>query len=559
MISILIVAAVVAAVVAGSSAWRDRRPSARGQEVRRFFLFLVLLVATLVTVSGAFGVLGRLLERPERVAGGSSDLALALAALLVGAPILAVLARTARRRIAADAEETESAGWSLFITVGSIVTLIAAMFGAYGFARFTLGVGDFDGYALAQGLTWGAAWAVLWRIDRRLAAPPRDGLRHLVGALIGLGVSATAIGGIVAAMFDRLLLVPDGALVVRDADALRSSFALLVVGGPVWFAYWVRTLGREHASFVWRLQTVLVGVAGGLVTWLVSASTLTYLGLVWWIGDPSSELARRHFEGAPSAAGALVAGLIVWWYHRALVASGDRRSDLGRVYVHVMCGGGLLAAAAGTTLLVVAAVDAATGATLVRGERGLNGLILATILLAVGGSVWWGFWRGERAVGDDPTRGGQVRRVYLVSVLGVTGLAALGSAIATLYQLLDDLLGSGVTSGTLRSMRYPLGILLSSAAAALYHVPFLRERAPTHSEQVRLGRVVLVGPADAELTRLVHELGARHVESWATDETGGFPHDEVLARLAQSGGGDVVVTLAEGTLRVRRATRGPRS
>lgn len=558
MISIIAFVAVIAAIVAGSRGLRNRpTPTSRGSAIRNFFHYLVLLVALLVTVSGAFGVLGRLLDRANRVAGDSSELALGLAALVVGAPILYLFARSTVRRLASEPDETETAGWTLFTTVGSIVTLIAAMVGAYGLVRWIAGVGTFDGFALAQALTWGTAWAALWRVDARYTAPPRDAFRHLVGSLIGLGVSVTAIGGIVAAVVEAIMFRSANAFVARDADELRTSLALLAVGAPVWVVYWATTLGRVRHSIVWRLQTVLVGVAGGVLTTLVSAATLAYLTLVWWFGTPTSELARRHFEGAPAVTGAVVAGLLVWWYHRGLVAeeTGGGRSELDRVYVHVMSAGGLLASAVGTTMLLVAAVDALTGTRIVRGDTGVNALILAAVSLAVGAPVWWGYWNAEQRRHLSGDQSGQVRRVYLVTVLGIAGLAAIGAAIATLYALLDDLLDGDLASATLRSMRYPLAILVTAGVVAVYHLPLARERHDAPPATRRLGHVLLIGMHDPVLVDGVRTLGARRVETWVTSDASPWPRAAVLDHLRTLDGGDAIVFMSNGVARVESARR----
>jgi hypothetical protein len=273
---------------------------------------------------------------------------------------------------------------------------------------------------------------------------------------------------------------------------------------------------------------------------------------VWIIGSPESDVARTHFEAFPEAIGGVVVGILAWWYHRSLLAAHrtESRTEINRVYEYIMSAGGLLAAAVGGVILLVAAVEAITGTRLIRGDTAINTLLLSIILLAIGIPVWSIYWRTTLHRTGIEDRGSVSRRVYLITLLGVGGLVALGTAIATVYLFLRDLIEGRLASSTLRSLRYPLAMLLTSGAVAGYHFTVFRAEHAGGTSPRRRRRIVVAGPANAALDSALRLLPDLDID-WTTTNDGVWPVDDVIAQIKDSRD-DLVVVLSRSGVSIGR-------
>lgn len=549
VVGFLVPFAVAALVVFVLRSARSRRASlTTGQQVRYFFHYAILSAALIVTAIGATGTLGRLFDRSSLVAADASQTALDLAMVLVGAPLTAVMAMTTRRRLAVDKGELASFGWALFVTVATVVPLVTSMFGGYRLLSFVFGVERYDGYAVSQTIVWLATWYVVRRVDRSTASG-EPGFRHTVCALIGLGVAAVGLAQVASAIAQQLIDLTASEQFVLVASRTERALALFVVGGLVWLVYWVREVDRRPESDSWRFIVVIFGVGGGLVAAIVSVATVTYLLAVWLVGSPGSATAREHFDAIPDSIGTAFAGMLTWWYHRTLliVRQSGRRTEIDRVYEYVMAAGGLVSTSVGAVLIVVGMVDAITGSRIIRGDTATNSLLLALILLAIGGPVWLSYWRGAARYcrdGEPDERTSVSRRVYVVTLLGVGGLVALGSAIASLYVVLRDLIDGRLGESTLRDVRYPVALLLVALGVAWEHLGPYRELHGAPAER-RRRQIVLAGPPDPELEAAIASLSDVDVE-WVHTTEGRWNHDEVLSRLAASRDDTMVVATSRG-------------
>lgn len=555
IVGLLVQIALIALIVFGVRAIRHRRTDAPlSHQLRNAFQYVLLLALLIASASGISGLLGMAIDRADFVAADSSELALNLSLVLVGTPLLVAVGLWTRKRIAIDPSETSSPGWTLFVTVAVVATLTVALFGAYAIVRFAFGADDFDGFALARFVVWGAAWVLVDLLDLRFAAGRRADFRHVVLALIGLGVSAVGVGQLVAALLERVALPGSlNALLVDNASPIANAAALLIIASPVWIRYWVKGLSTAPDSDGWRLHVVLFGVAGGLITAIVAGATVLYSVAVWFLGSPRATEISDHFSSLPGALGAASAGLLVWSYHRAVLNSHRQpvRSEIDRTYLYVMALGGLLAAAVGVVILFGAFIEALTGGALLAGDPALNTLLLAVILLAIGIPVWWLHWRAAAThaeVGNRDEVESLSRRVYLISLIGIGGLVALGTGIATVYLFLRDILDGTLSSSTIRSLRIPLATLLASGAISLYHLGcYRRDHAARETQAPRSPRrrVVLVGPLDMALERRLVESGDVHIERIVTS-VAAWPQDEVIDRVIGSARDVVIVRMDVG-------------
>lgn len=559
MVSLLVLAGLVVVVVlVVRRAATGAGGTADGHTVRRVFQFLLLFGLFIVVGIGLTGLLGRVLEREVLVAGDETGLARDLAFTVVGGPLLAGLAYWSRRRFVADPGERRAIGWALYVSAASLTSLVTAMAGLFGVLAWVLRLEDYDGGEVAWVVVWGLAWALHWRLDTHVQPREHAHPHHLLGSLLGLGVAATGLGVLLAGSL-RVLLGLDADALALAASPLRDGLLTLVIGGPVWVFYWWWTASRIRQGTLWLAYVLLAGVGAGLVTAIVTASVLLHSVLVWLVGDPTYDTAAEHFDAAPTAAAAAAVGTLVWWYHQAVLreAGQEARTEVRRVYEHLMAALGLVAASTGTILVLSALVEAASGAAFV-GGRAVNTLLAALTLLAVGGPVWAWHWRligvaARAAPAEELTS--PTRRLYLLILVGIGGLVAVAALITGVYLVLQDTVEGTLGAETLRRTRFAVGVLVTTALVTAYHWSVFRSDRDQLPAAVA-GRgprfVLLVGPADGEVARHVARLTRGRVQSWARSDaaTGTWSVEDVIAALDRTTADEVVVLHEPDGLRV---------
>lgn len=530
-----------------------------GHPVRHFFQYSLLYGLTVVSAIGLSGLLQRALPHGQNLYGNKSDLAASLAFTIVGLPLLALIANWTRRRFVAEPAEKRSFGWGIYLTFAGITSLVVALQASQSSLQWVFGADNEISSDLAMAIVWILVWVIHWRLDRVVTPDAPSTLHHVIGSIIGLAWGATGLGMLLTVTFEALLPPRADALVDTAGTPFANAAITFVVGAIAWYFYWVRTYARARRDGIWDAYLMVVGIAGGLVTAVVSASVFLYQLLVWFLGSTDAVDAAQHFRNSPAAVAAMLVGVLVWWYHRAVLAETARtgRSEGQRIYEYLIGAIGLIAAAVGLMVMLAALIESVTpGNTIAGSDRPRNTLLLATTLLVVGAPVWWIFWRRvELAVHHD--RGNEVaspaRRFYLFMLFGIGGTAAVISILVAVYQLFDDVVSGNAGSETLRSMRWALGVLVATGAVAGYHwLVYRGERDVVGPRDVGPKYVLLAGVPDRALASGVADVTSGHVDAWLGVEVanpGVWTVEAVQAALAGVVADEIVVVAEAGSLR----------
>lgn len=566
IVSLVVLGGIVALIVLGVRRMTGR-DGGRGVEaagVRRFFQYVLLYGLLVVVAVGLSELLGRVLGTSDLVRS-DTDLARGLAFTVIGIPLYLLVGGFSRRNLVDDEKEARSLGWAFYVTASTLTALVVSMFALYDMLAWLVAIEPYDGLSLARLLVWGSVWVGHWLIERRFLPLSRRSFHHLAGSAIGLGTAATGAAGLLGASLRSLIGIGGVELVFGSENPILRSSAVLVVGGLVWFLYWIRAASREEHTPLWIGYGLLAGVAAGLIAAIAAASTVLYDILVWLLGQPAVDDPAVHFSGFPSALATAVVGMVVWWYHHAVLedAAGGERAEARRIYEYLMAAVGLLTASAGVTTVLVAFIEAvAGGSALTVGGSAINTLLAAVTMLLVGGPVWWLYWRGiERQAGirPDVERGSITRRIYLFTLFGVGGVAAVVALLVGVFVLFDDLVAGGLGTETLRNMRFPIGILATTGAVAAFHWSVYRaDRAHEPSLERGPRFVLLVGAGDEAIAPEVARRTGARVRIWARTEGDGVPWsaDEVVSVLAGHPGEEIVVVSRPSGLEVIPVDRG---
>ena len=524
----------------------------QGYSVRRFFQYLILFGLIVVSAIGLSGLLGRVLEHSTLVLANRTDLARNLSFVVVGVPLYIALALWTRRKFAEDASETESFGWSFYITLVSITSLIIGMFALHDELSWAVRINDYRGPALARLIIWGTVWAGHWWVHLRFTPTASSRAHHLLGSLIALGTVVIGLDQVFAGTIHRIWNFGGTAIFLSHGDPILRGAATLLVGASVWFLYWIKNYSRANRDPLWFIYVLLVGVGGGLVMAILSSSTVLYTSLVWFVGDKGSIDAATHFRSAPTAAATVCVGLIVWWYHHAILDQDPRmvRTEIQRVYEYLMAGIGLLAAAGGLVMILVALLETLTSSSLIVGSGATNALLAAATLLLVGSPVWWVYWRRiENAiqVSAQEEHASPTRRVYLFILFGVGGVVAIVTLLVGVFFLFDDIFKGNFGLETIRRIRFALAVLITTATIAGYHWVIYRSEKDSAALGVRGPRfVLLVGPKDLQLALAVSTYTGGRVQSWSRKDDQGtaWSQDEVI-RALENTQDEAVILLAD--------------
>ncbi len=525
---------------------------ADAHSVRRFFQYLLLYGLLIVSTIGVSDLLGLPVEEQTLAGDDSSLLARALTFVVFGLPMFVLLAVWSRRHLQSDPDEARSLGWAFYATLAPLTAVVVGMVTLQSVAATALADQGADWPGLVHGAVWVAVWLAHLTLARRMLDDGRRQGQLAVGALIGLGTSISGLVALLGAAVAALVLEPSTAVLVTDRRPLAYAAATVLVGVPVWVVYWGRRFARARRTSLWFAYVLPVGVGGSSILAVVGASLTVYQVLVWTVGDPGGAAAARHFAGTPTAGACVVVGLASCWYHRhVLVAAAPGRTEVTRVYEYLMSGIALSAAAAGVALVVVALIEALLPARVEIGASVTNPLLAAVTLLVVGGPLWWASWshigRVARVAGavelESPSR-----RVYLVVLFGIGGIAAVVSVLVAAFLAIQAVLQTGIDAAVVRDLQIPVAVLLTTAVVSGYHGAVYRDdRSRLPAAETRHGPryVLLVGAPDDGIGRAIAHLTGARVDVWArADGTAGpWVVDDVVAAVSSSRA-DAVTVLA---------------
>ncbi len=540
------IAVVVIIVLAIRGRGETGNPGGGTSSVRRFFQYLLLFALTVMAAIGMADLLGRALGADTY----GETLARPLSLAFVGLPLACLIAWWTRRSMRHDPHEAEAIAYSLYLSLTAWTALVVTMVALQGLVSNGL-VGDFDGSSLAMVVIWGAVWLLHWSLARRLG-DARNWPHLLLGSLIGLGTAAVALGLLLATSLETLLLEGSGQMVFGTRSHLAEYGATFVTGTLVWVHYWVSAAARLPRTTPWLVFVLPIGVGGGLLTALVAGSLLLWQVLVWLLGNPFAVSAQQHFVDSPRAFAFTIVGLLLWWYHGAILAETRRnRTEVRRVYEYLVSAIGLLASAAGVGMVIVAVIEAFTPG-LDLGVSVTNTLLGAVTLLVVNVPLWLLFWgRVQRVMAGDriTETTSLIRRIYLVLLFGVAGVAAVVALIVAVFALLEDVFETTLSGETIRSMRYALGVLATAAAVSAYHWAVWRQDRQVALPVRPVGprSVLLVGAPTPGLERsLARATGARvELLARAGAAVPEWSEETLLATFVEHPGEDLLVVSGE--------------
>lgn len=442
--------------------------------LRRAFQYVILYGLVIVVGIGLSGLVARLLEGDAIIATDKVALALELSFTLVGIPIMIILGLWSYRQLKKDPTEKSSSGFQFYLYAASITSLIFSIVSVVDLLRWVIGDIPFHPSAAGRTIIWGAIWAVHVIFDEEFVEADRSSFLYLSGAGTGLLVSVIGLVNMLGGIFQEIFGMTGGDFLVAGEGRLTYGLTMALVGIPVWVIYWISKESRTAHDDLWHFYIFIVGIAFGLVLSLSSTSVLLYKSLVWLIGDTQGVNAKEFFTVAPTTLGAVIIGLLSWWYHQACLGEkrDETRSEVRRVYEYLISAIALIACAVGIATVIISFIDSVTRGENLVGEGAKNTLLLALTELLVAAPLWTIYWmRIQRFVHWDPWNEieSQTRKMYLVILFGIGGLSATISLIVGLFIIFQDLLNGDYGNLTWLHTRVPIALIVTTSTVAGYH------------------------------------------------------------------------------------------
>ena len=552
-IPLLLMIAIVVLVVRKVSN-KGIKSNSSAQPVRLFFQYALALGLFITLNVGLSGLLGRVLGASTDVVSDQTSLASNLAFVVVSGPLLAWLIIWLKRSIAANPHDAAGFVPTFFATLSAIISLLTFLSSAIAAAYNVIDGDSAVGYTSARAIVWGIALVAVLRVSN--AVIPKDDFRiqYFVGSLI---TAIAAIVGLIkvlsnllAELLSQLTVSETQSLeMVTTIDRAFDGFVVLAFSSALWFYYWIKNANVKMNQPIWLLYVLVAGVGGSLVLGLTSLTITIYQTFVWFIGNPSTQVAAEHFDGLPSAAASAVVGLLAWWYHKSLLPNDSVRSETQRIYEYLVAAIGLVASTVGLAIIIVAIIESFNVSVII-GDDAANTLIGAATVILVSGPVWWRFWNRIQSLvktSPDQELASPIRRIYLFLLFGVGGIAAIISLIIVVFQVFDGILSSNFGNNTLNEMRFALGILISTGVVASYHWAIFRHEKDVEVEfGTKTKSVVLVGPSDANLVDELKAATGAHVTLWQRTDVNdiAWPSEKVIELVEQTEGEQLLVVLS---------------
>jgi hypothetical protein len=523
------------------------------QPVRLFFQYALTLGLFITFSVGLAGLLGKLLGSSKDVVTDQSSLASNLAFVVVSGPLLAWLLNWLRKSIARN--PLEAAGFipTFFATLAAIISLLVFLSSAIAVSYNLIEGAPSLGYTSARAIVWGIALLVVLRISNSVI--PKDDFRiqYFVGSLITAIAAIVGLIKVLANLLSVILSQPmflgaQSPALISTRDNSLDGFGTLVIAAALWFYYWIKNANIKTNDKMWLTYVLVAGVGGSLVLALTSLTVTFYKTLVWFIGDPASQVVSEHFDGAPASAAIAFVGLLSWWYHKSLLPSNSQRSETQRIYEYVAAAVSLMASTVGIAIIIVAIIEASTSSIIV-GDEAINTLLGALTVILVSGPVWLRFWnriQGLVKTSQQEELASPARRIYLFLLFGVGGIVAIVSLITVVFQIFNGVLSSNFGNTTLNEMRFALGILISTGIVAGYHWEIYRHEKDVEVSFDSLPKsVLLVGPTNPEFVHALRAATGAKIGFLERTDSGdlAWPTDHVIELVAQSKDRDLLILL----------------
>jgi hypothetical protein len=435
--------------------------------VRDLLKYLILFIAVLLTCLGLAGLLGLALDAENIDYNGKLDAAQRLAFLVVGIPVIAVLARWIRRDFRANNDDRNSPAWQIYLFAASTSSLLLWFLPLVNALKWFSGQ-EYQPRQLAEAIVAFVVWLIHMKLLEVHTSIISNAHRF---AGLATGLISAAVGSINAIAFG----ISKWMDVVTGKYEIQNALILLVVAVPVALFYW-GSLNNNGSEVEIRIYRTFGGKAIPTIFLTLAATFALGSSLNWFFGEHIND-APRYFTHVPQQIATVLVLAPMIYFFRYLVSEYPR-DDISRLFQYLISGGALIGVGI-------------AGGWFIAGLFEFNSFINTSIAGFAGLLVTLPIWRFEwrhcqEAIHQhfEIESNSPIRRIYLYVMMAVPTIAGFISAVILSYQLFKGILVGGFNWIDIKEAA---GALVSAGLIAIYQYRVYRsERQSIASGSMRL-------------------------------------------------------------------------
>ena len=437
----------------GIKATIDKHQNAQGLEFLRDILkYAALFLSVFFLSFGLAGLLTEVIDPNQVAATNKEDIARWLSFVFVGIPVVAVLTWWIKRDFAKVANASSEPAWQLYLltaTSFSFLTWFLFMIGSLN----VLAGADYNPKGISGGVIAFAIWLIHIRLINKYQSLMSN-IHRFIGWFAGAAGLVIALINLLEWVIEKTTSQPTGHKLIQDA-IIGAAISL-----PTAIFYW-QSIDLKASLNEIRAYRYL----GGLLIpalFATIAATFTVNTLITWVTGGVA----NWDETASTTAAAIVLFATMRLFQRLL--KDFERDEIMQFFQYVISGFAMLGIAIAIGALVAGVLDTADQ---------MDAIIFGVSLLITTLPIWLITWRKCQfalAIEFEAEHHSPVRRFYLYAMVGVPTIVAIGAAVFVVFTFFKALLIGGLDRIQLST---PLGILMSTALVALYHLRVQRSEA----------------------------------------------------------------------------------
>ena len=412
--------------------------------VRDILKYIALFLAVIFFCFGVSGLVAQLID-PNNVAQISKEeTARWLSFVVVGAPVVLLLARWIKRDFTKNLEDIYRPAWQLYLLFSSTFTF------AIWFLFLIGSIADYlRGSANPRGLASGIVAFVVWLIHFKLLKIHNSllvNLHRFIGWFAGITATLVAIINVIDVAIRQVSALELGRFQLQEA-IITAAIAV-----PTALFYWQDFETHANALEA-RIYRTFAGQAIPALFATIAATVAVNAIITWSTG------AQVYWQDVSSTSATVMVLLPTILFFRRLVNFYER-DEITRIFQYLICGLAMVGLAISIGALVAGILDSSDNK---------DAIIFAASLALTTFPTWFKTWKNcqfAMATEFESEHSSPIRRFYLYALIGVPTIIALGASVFVVFNFFKALLIGGLDRIQLST---PLGVLISMAVVALYH------------------------------------------------------------------------------------------
>ena len=420
--------------------------------VRDILKYIALFLAVFFTSFGLSGLLAQAIDPNDVVYFSKEDTARWLSFVVVGIPVVVAISRWVKRSFTKNLEESFQPAWQLYLLFAT--TFSFAIWFLFLTGSLTVLAGE---QYNPKGIASGLIAFIFWLIHLKLISLHRSlliNLHRFIGWFAGI------TGGVVAAISLLDVAISKVGGIDTGRFQVQEAIITLAISAPTAIFYW-QNFESNATPLEARVYRTFAGQAIPALFATIAATFTVNTVITWATGGDA------YWHDVPSTTATALLLAVVIAYFKKLVA-GYERDDITRVFQYLISGMAMFGIAIATGALVAGLLDTTDNN---------DAIIFGVSLLITTLPTWFITWRKCQfalAIEFEAEHHAPVRRFYLYAMIGVPTIVAIGASVFVVFTFFKALLIGGLDRIQLST---PLGILISTALVALYHLRIQRKEA----------------------------------------------------------------------------------